>query len=103
MIKEAVDAFISAREWGKAKKVASELEPRLESYIDQRYKDFLKNEGKADQLASVDLNSALDMFVEQVLLRTYYSLYSCHKLSKINATLKQTRTCGPSGLVLVRS
>ena len=77
MIKEAVDAFISAREWGKAKKVASELEPRLESYIDQRYKDFLKNEGKADQLASVDLNSALDMFVEQVLLSTYCRLNSC--------------------------
>ena len=65
MIKEAVDAFIAAKEWSKAKKVASELEPRLESYIDQRYKDFLKNEGKADQLASVDLISALDMFVEQ--------------------------------------
>ena len=65
MIKEAIDAFIAAREWAKAKKVASELEPRLESYIDQRYKDFLKNEGKADQLASVDLTSALDMYVEQ--------------------------------------
>ena len=95
MIKEAVDAFISAREWGKAKKVASELEPRLESYIDQRYKDFLKNEGKADQLASVDLNSALDMFVEQVLLSTYYGLYSysCYKLRKMNTTLKEINIC----------
>jgi intraflagellar transport protein 172 len=65
MIKEAVDAFIAAQEWGKAKKVAKELEPRLEPYVDQRYKDFLKNEGKADQLASVDLISALDMYVEQ--------------------------------------
>ncbi len=61
MIKEAIDAFIAAQEWSKAKKVAKELEPRLESYVDQRYKDFLKNEGKADQLASVDLISALDM------------------------------------------
>ena len=65
MIKEAVDAFISAQEWGKARKVAKELEPRLESYVDQRYKDFLKNEGKAEQLASVDLISALDMYVDQ--------------------------------------
>ena len=65
MIKEAIDAFISAKEWGKAKKVAKELEPRLEPYVDQRYKDFLKNEGKAEQLASVDLISALDMYVEQ--------------------------------------
>ena len=38
MIKEAIDAFISAQEWGKAKKVAKELEPRLEPYVDQRYK-----------------------------------------------------------------
>ena len=38
MIKEAIDAFISAKEWGKAKKVAKELEPRLEPYVDQRYK-----------------------------------------------------------------
>ena len=37
-IKEAIDAFISAKEWGKAKKVAKELEPRLEPYVDQRYK-----------------------------------------------------------------
>lgn len=65
MIKEAIDAFISAKEWGKAKKVAKELEPRLEPYVDQRYKDFLKNEGKAEQLASVDIISALDMYVEQ--------------------------------------
>ena len=65
MIKEAIDAFIAAKEWGKAKKVAKELEPRLEPYVDQQYKDFLKNEGKADQLASVDLISALNMFVEQ--------------------------------------
>ncbi|XP_071746269.1 intraflagellar transport protein 172 homolog [Lepeophtheirus salmonis] len=65
MINEAIDVFIKAGEWGKAKKVAKELEPRLESYIDQRYKDFLKNEGKAEQLVSVDLNSALDMYVEQ--------------------------------------
>ena len=65
MIKEAVDAFISAQEWNKARKVAKELEPRLESYVDQRYKDFLKNEGKAEQLASVDLISALDMYVDQ--------------------------------------
>ena len=50
MIKEAIDAFISAQEWGKAKKVAKELEPRLEPYVDQRYKDFLKNEGKAEQV-----------------------------------------------------
>ena len=61
MIKEAIDAFISAQEWGKAKKVAKELEPRLEPYVDQRYKDFLKNEGKA----------------EQVCVKIYLSIFPC--------------------------
>lgn len=50
IFREAIDAFIAAEEWSKARKVAKELEPRLESYVDQRYKDFLKNEGKADQV-----------------------------------------------------
>ena len=50
IFREAIDAFISAEEWSKARKVAKELEPRLESYVDQRYKEFLKNEGKADQV-----------------------------------------------------
>ena len=51
LFREAIDAFISAEEWSKARKVAKELEPRLESYVDQRYKDFLKTEGKADQVS----------------------------------------------------
>ncbi|KAK7085982.1 hypothetical protein SK128_023173 [Halocaridina rubra] len=64
LIKEAIDAFISGQEWNKAKKVARELEPRYESYVDSAYKDFLKNEGKAEALADVDLTGALDMYVE---------------------------------------
>ena len=48
MIKEAIDAFISGEEWNKAKKVARELEPRYEEYVDTKYKDFLKNQGKAE-------------------------------------------------------
>ena len=65
MVREAIDAFISGEEWAKAKKVAKELEPRLEGYVDEKYKYFLKNEGKAEQLANVDIISALDMYVEQ--------------------------------------
>ncbi|XP_050690071.1 intraflagellar transport protein 172 homolog [Eriocheir sinensis] len=64
MVKEAVDAFIAGREWSKAKKVASEFDPRYESYVDSAYKDFLKNEGKAEALVDVDLTGALDMYVE---------------------------------------
>ena len=92
MIKEAVDAFIAGEEWAKAKKVAKELEPRLESYVDDKYKYFLKNEGKADQLADVDLISALDMYVEQGNWKKALSTASqhgpevLHKYVAINAT-----------------
>ncbi|XP_066969064.1 intraflagellar transport protein 172 homolog [Macrobrachium rosenbergii] len=64
LVKEAIDAFITGQEWSKAKKVARELEPRYESYVDSAYKEFLKNEGKAEALADVDLTGALDMYVE---------------------------------------
>ena len=65
MVREAINAFISGEEWAKAKKVAKELEPRLEGYVDEKYKYFLRNEGKTEQLANVDLISALDMYVDQ--------------------------------------
>ena len=51
MIKEAIDAFIAGEEWNKAKKVAKELEPRYEEYVDNKYKDFLKNQGKAEAVS----------------------------------------------------
>ena len=98
MIKEAVDAFIAGEEWAKAKKVAKELEPRLESYVDEKYKYFLKNEvrqgnaDKADTLADVDLISALDMYVEQGNWRKALATAQqhgpevLHKYVAINAT-----------------
>ena len=92
MIKEAIDAFISGEEWAKAKKVAKELEPRYESYVDEKYKHFLKNEGKAEQLADVDLISALDMYVEQGNWRKALTTASehgpevLHKYVAMNAT-----------------
>ncbi len=51
MIKEAIDAFIVGEEWNKAKKVAKELEPRYEEYVDNKYKDYLKNQGKAEAVS----------------------------------------------------
>ena len=68
--REAIDAFVACQDWAKAKKVARELEPKLESYVDARYKEHLKNEGSAEALASVDVIAALDMFVEQVGIST---------------------------------
>ncbi|VDP58316.1 unnamed protein product [Schistosoma mattheei] len=62
-IHKAIDAFIADENWSKAKCVARELEPRLEAYVEAKYKEALK--GQADTLASVDINSALDMYAEQ--------------------------------------
>uniref|UniRef100_A0A4W5KBN0 Intraflagellar transport protein 172 homolog n=1 Tax=Hucho hucho TaxID=62062 RepID=A0A4W5KBN0_9TELE len=65
LIKEAIDAFIEGEEWNKAKRVAKELDPRFEDYVDQRYKEHLKNQGKADSLVGVDVMAALDMYAER--------------------------------------
>lgn len=39
---EAVNVYIVAEEWDKARKVARELEPRLESYVENKYKESLR-------------------------------------------------------------
>ena len=65
MIKEAIDAFIEGEEWNKAKKVAKELEPRYESYVDEKYKEYLKSQGKVDALATVDVVAGIDMYIEK--------------------------------------
>lgn len=51
MIKEAIDALIEGKEWNKAKKVAKELEPRYEPYVDEKYKEHLKGSGKAEDVS----------------------------------------------------
>lgn len=50
MIKEAIDALMDGKEWNKAKKVAKELEPRYEPYVDEKYKEHLKGSGKAEDV-----------------------------------------------------
>jgi intraflagellar transport protein 172 len=42
-----------------------ELAPEYESYVDEQYKDVLRNEGKAGQLADVDVLSGIDLYVEK--------------------------------------
>ncbi|XP_066234732.1 intraflagellar transport protein 172 homolog isoform X2 [Saccopteryx leptura] len=93
LVKEAIDAFMEGEEWNKAKRVAKELDPRYEDYVDQHYKDFLKNQGKVDSLVSVDVVAALDLYVEQgqwdkcietatkqnyKILHKYVALYATH-------------------------
>ncbi|XP_012868986.1 PREDICTED: intraflagellar transport protein 172 homolog [Dipodomys ordii] len=93
LVKEAIDAFIEGEEWNKAKRVAKELDPRYEDYVDQNYKEFLKNQGKVDSLVGVDVVAALDLYVEQgqwdkcietatkqnyKILHKYVALYATH-------------------------
>ncbi|KAI1724366.1 intraflagellar transport protein osm-1 [Ditylenchus destructor] len=61
---QAIEALISAREWAKAKRVASELSPELEDHVDERYREFLKNQGRVGELIDVDVVSAIDILIE---------------------------------------
>ncbi|KAE8286539.1 Intraflagellar transport protein 172-like protein [Larimichthys crocea] len=100
LIKEAIDVFIEGEEWNKAKKVAKELEPRYEEYVDQKYKEHLKNQGKVDSLVGVDVIAALDMYAERgqwekcvetaakqnfKILHKYVALYATHLIKEDNA------------------
>uniref|UniRef100_A0A2K5WX15 Intraflagellar transport protein 172 homolog n=1 Tax=Macaca fascicularis TaxID=9541 RepID=A0A2K5WX15_MACFA len=100
LVKEAIDAFIEGEEWNKAKRVAKELDPRYEDYVDQHYKEFLKNQGKVDSLVGVDVIAALDLYVEQgqwdkcietatkqnyKILHKYVALYATHLIREGNS------------------
>ncbi|MBN3302921.1 IF172 protein, partial [Amia calva] len=97
LIKEAIDSFIEGEEWNKAKRVAKELDPRYEDYVDQRYKEHLKNQGKVDSLVGVDVMAALDMYAERgqwdkcietaakqnfKVLHKYVALYATHLIKE---------------------
>ncbi|XP_058274743.1 intraflagellar transport protein 172 homolog [Hemibagrus wyckioides] len=97
LVKEAVDAFIEVEEWNKAKRIAKELDARLEGYVDQRYKEHLKNRGEVDLLVGVDAMAALDMYAEQgqwekcidvaskqnfKVLHKYCALYATHLIKE---------------------
>ncbi|CAL8391867.1 unnamed protein product [Arctogadus glacialis] len=100
LVKEAIDVFMEGEEWNKAKRVAKELEPRYEAYVDQKYKEHLKNHGKVDSLVGVDVMAALDMYVEQgqwekcvetaskqnfKILHKYVALYATHLIREDDA------------------
>ncbi|XP_039981994.1 intraflagellar transport protein 172 homolog [Xiphias gladius] len=100
LIKEAIDVFIEGEEWNKAKRVAKELEPRYEDYVDQKYKEHLKNQGKVDSLVGVDVMAALDMYAERgqwekcletaskqnfKILHKYVALYATHLIKEQDA------------------
>ncbi|VDN09766.1 unnamed protein product [Dibothriocephalus latus] len=73
-VQDAVDVFIAGEEWTKARKIAKDLEPRLEPYVEAKYKESLKVSGHAEELAGVDVISAIEMYAEQGHARTYDAL-----------------------------
>uniref|UniRef100_A0A8U7MH45 Intraflagellar transport protein 172 homolog n=1 Tax=Corvus moneduloides TaxID=1196302 RepID=A0A8U7MH45_CORMO len=92
LIQEAIDAFIEGEEWSKAKHMAKEFDPRYE-YVDQRYKEYLKKQGKVDSLVGIDVMAALDIYAKQEqwekclevaakqsyeVLHKYIALYATH-------------------------
>lgn len=57
LVKEAIDALMEGEDWSKAKRVAKELDSRYEDYVDQHYKEFLKNQGKVDSVSQQRLST----------------------------------------------
>lgn len=55
MPREAVDCFIAANDWGRARRLAKEIDPTMAllSHVDKQQKNQLKVEGRADQLADI--------------------------------------------------
>ncbi|KAH8365613.1 hypothetical protein KR093_002735 [Drosophila rubida] len=63
--KQAVDVFIRAEQWSKARRLAKEIDAELLAYVEQQQKSRLKHEGNVEQLADIDIISALDLLAEQ--------------------------------------
>ena len=63
--RDAVDTLMEAGDWARARKIAKELEPDYYPRVETAYRQWLRDEGKADQLADVDLGGALDMMAGQ--------------------------------------
>lgn len=63
MMKEAIDSFIICEDWARARKIARELEPAYESYVETKYKDSLKKEGNVEQLADIGIMLLLIILV----------------------------------------
>ena len=64
-VRDAVDILMEARDWTRARKIAQELEPDYYPRVETAYREWLRSEGKADQLADVDLGGALEMLASQ--------------------------------------
>lgn len=64
-VRDAIDILMEARDWVRARKIAQELEPDYYPRVESAYREWLRSEGRADQLADVDLGGALEMLAGQ--------------------------------------
>lgn len=60
--REAVDLFMRVDQWEEARKAAGG-DRQLLDYVESAHIRFMKSSGKADDLSSMDLGAALDMYV----------------------------------------
>lgn len=61
--KEAVDVFIKAESWGKARRLAKEIDPQLVAYVEAQQKSRLRMEGNVEQLADIGLLREMVNFI----------------------------------------
>lgn len=61
--KEAVDVFIRAEQWSKARRLAREIDPEYVTYVEQQQKLRLRNEGNIDQLADIGWYSLPNLII----------------------------------------
>ncbi|KAM3727543.1 Intraflagellar transport protein [Dirofilaria immitis] len=61
----AIKAFLLGGQWAKAKKLAMEFVPDLADFVDEKYKESLKQQGRLGELMDVDVVSAIDILLER--------------------------------------
>ncbi|XP_065670042.1 intraflagellar transport protein 172 homolog isoform X3 [Hydra vulgaris] len=99
MHKEAINACISGELWQQARSIASDIAPKYEEYVEEKYVEYLKSKQMAEKLIGVDVIAALDMYVEQgawakcieqakkqsfEVLTKYVTLYAAHLIKEGN-------------------
>ncbi|VDM92634.1 unnamed protein product, partial [Onchocerca ochengi] len=61
----AIKAFLLGGQWAKAKQLAMEFVPDLADFVDEKYRESLKQQGRLGELMDVDVVSAIDALLEQ--------------------------------------
>lgn len=97
LYRDAITACISGDMWAEARSIASDLAPKYEDYVEEKYVEYLKSKQMADKLIGVDVIAALDMYVEQQqwekciqeaeqqsydVLTKYVALYAAHLIKE---------------------